>query len=180
MPPLNNREIWRGSTLCKLLLYATSTIPYSFEAGHKGVEVISSACLKPSWAKDGKTFICRHNCKKRISVFRNAEQSSVEQVRIEERERGPRSPRLNRGLHRHPHRLFWESDSVTAWAGVCRERDGNRWEKHKPQNSWKNIKVNYRELRQGTVSTLYILWVTLKGHLSVHLDHRQKYVKVWN
>lgn len=63
MPPFKiiDAWIWRGSTLGKLLLFAISC---SFEAGHKGTKVISSASLKPSWAEDGKTFICRHKLKK--------------------------------------------------------------------------------------------------------------------
>lgn len=82
-----------------------STIPCSFEAGHKGAEVISSACLKPSWAKDGKTFIYRHNCKKKkkkgLSVFRNAEQRSIEQSRIEP-EKGAPKPKTEQRSRQTP------------------------------------------------------------------------------
>lgn len=73
--------------------------------------------------------------RKKKSVFRNAEQSKAEQSRFKEKERGAPSPGLNRVLNRHPHRLFWDSDTVTAWAGVCKEMAADEKEPN-PQNAW--------------------------------------------
>lgn len=85
-----------------------SIIPISFEARHKGTGVISSTCLKPSWARDGKTFICRHNYKKRACVFRKAEQSRAKQKK---RERGPK----HKTEPRSPKTPTQTSESHTLW-----------------------------------------------------------------
>lgn len=127
-----------------------NSIPCSFEGGHKGTEVISSACLKPSWAKDGKTFICRHNYQKKESLCSEMQNRLVQGQR---REKGALKPQTEERSPKTPTQTFlsqtlWQHGSVSA------QRNGDRWEKHNPLNSWKNIKVNYREVRQWT-STSY-------------------------
>lgn len=162
--------MWKGSTQCKLLLLEAVILCF-FEGGHKGTKVISSGCCKPPWAKDGKTFICRHNYKKgkkkKKSVFRNAEQSSAEQSRFKEKERGAPSPGLNRVLNRHPHRLFWESGTVTAWAGVCKEMAADEKEPN-PQNAWEKYQSEATNSWHFVVSPMGDMIIyCIKGTLQV-------------
>lgn len=171
--PTNIRDI----NMKKKSFTQTTSLCSSFEVRHKGTEVISSTCLKPSWARDGKTFICRHNYKKRACVFRKAEQSRAKQKR---REKGALSTRPNRGLQRQPYRLLKviHCDCMGhIFSGWCQQMTKTQQSKLWGKNQSQLMMLKWSTLRFYFVCPLsgLLQWDTLNANS----DHRKRTLMVW-